>query len=171
MTNRFLILLIAIVFVGCGEVYAQKLKNTKGRIYGTQIKTIKQVQNAFIDIKLIGKWESSTNKPLLSFYLNEDRTVKFLFQDSISQDSMNIEEKWTTPQMYWTVDGNDLYFISPKEKKNTWEYFMLGFYYIKGEKLYISNICDDVKCIRGIMKSDSWIINRNGPVEELIKQK
>ncbi len=168
MLNRLFILLIGIAFIGCGDLFSQNLKNSKGK-HGTKIKTTKQVQNAFIDKKLIGKWKSSTNQPLLSFYLNEDRTVKFLYQDSIGPDTMDSKGKWTKPQMYWTVDGNDLYLVGPKEKKNKWEYIMLGFYYIKKDKLYISNICDDVKCIKGIIKLDSW--NKSGPVEELIKQK
>ena len=169
MLNKLIILLIGIAFVGIRDIYAQKFKNVKGGNHRTVIKSTKQVQNAFIDEKLIGKWKSSTNEPLLSFYLNEDRTVKFLHQDSISFDSVNSKKLWITPQFYWTVDGSDLYFVAPKEKKNKWEYVMLGFYYLKKDKLYLSNICDDLKCIKSIIKSDSW--NKIGPVEELIKQK
>ncbi len=92
-------------------------------------RTTKQVQNGTINQDLIGEWKSFVNNPLLSFQLNPDRTFSWTFMDTVKIDSDSAF--WTKPQMYWTVNGLDLYTLGPKDEKNKWSYAKFGIYYLK----------------------------------------
>lgn len=133
---------------------------------GTWNRTTKQIQEGVIDENLIGKWESSVGEPLLSFYLNEDRTLRFFIHDSLVLDSSFM---WTNPEIYWSVRGMDLYIATPKKEKNKWTYTRLGIYYLRKDKLYISNCCDDIDCLKKFLKSDLWKQDKTVCVNELIR--
>lgn len=158
--NKIFFTLILLLFTS--SIFSQKIE-------GKWKRTTKQVQNGTIDQDLIGEWKSSINNPLLSFHLNADRTFKWTFMDTVKVDSDSTF--WTTPQMYWTVKGLDFYILGPTDEENIWSYTKLGIYYLKKDKLYISNCWSKIERIKDTIKSDLWKKDKNVCVHELLKIK
>lgn len=156
MNKTFLIILFSLF---TSYLFSQK-------IVGTWNRTTKQVQNGTINQDLVGEWKSSVNDPLLTFHLNSDRTFSWTFMDTVK---INLDSTfWTKPQMYWTVNGLDLYILGPTDKKNKWSYTKLGIYYLKKDRLYIANCFSKIKDLKNTIKSDLWKKDKNVCVHELL---
>lgn len=153
---QFIIFLTLIINI----VYAQKLM-------GKWKRTETQIKNLPIDPGLIGKWESSVNNPLLSFYLNEDGTFKWI-SDTIHTNSDSIF--WTIPKLYWTTKDSELNLVAPTKEKNIWAYTTLGVYYLNKNKLYLGSCFNNIADLKSFIKNKEWQAKKDACAHELIKR-